>query len=279
MINNILALIDLTDQLSSHLKPTIQLTKKLNARLILLKCYPIYTEEFTTEQFGGLTAPIEPFDEDKIRESTEKRLNELSELQDIEYQLLVMPGSAHTLLSNMPEEFTPDLLVLNSEESTDLEAFFGTKAELLSRESNCSVLIIPENYKYQPLKRVGLALDEGETKDEISLEDLQPFIVRYEASVEAFHVTEKKTEELTTAQKDIYQSLKEKMLNNDIHHFKYHTIIESDITEGIQEFIDAQNMDLLVLLYRDHGFFKRLFSPGTRKQMIRKAGIPMLILK
>jgi nucleotide-binding universal stress UspA family protein len=59
----------------------------------------------------------------------------------------------------------------------------------------------------------------------------------------------------------------------------FHVFYDEDPEEGIAEFLDKNPMDLIVLLYRDHGYFERLFRPGTRKKMVFETDIPLLILK
>lgn len=279
MINNILIPLDLSGTISPHVGYALNLAKKFNARLTLLQSYPIYPQAVPASGFAGVASPIEPFDEERIRMNTENKLKEIPGLQDIHYELIVLPYAEHTILTNMHEELNSDLLVLNGDDATDLEAFFGTKPEMLSRKAKCSTLIVPEGYQFKPYHRIGLALDEGEAKEDVSLDDLLPFITGYAASLEAFHVTDKGADELTSTQRDVYSFLKERMLEQNITNFNYHTVMEDDISEGMNHFIDTKKIDLLVLLYRDHGFFKRVFNPGIRKQMIHQAGVPTLILK
>lgn len=279
MINNILIPLDLSGTISPHVIYALNLAKKFNARLTLLQSYPIYPQAVPVGGFAGVASPIEPFDEERIRMNTENKLKEIPDLQDIHYELIVLPFAEHTILTSLHDELNSDLIVLNGEDSTDLEAFFGTKPEILSRKAKCSTLIVPEGFEFKPYHRIGLALDEGETKEDVSLDNLIQFITSYTASLEAFHVTDKRADELTSTQRDIHSFLKEKMLEQNITNFNYHTVMEDDISEGMNHFIEAKKIDLLVLLYRDHGFFKRVFNPGVRKQMIHQAGVPMLILK
>lgn len=283
MINNILVPMDLSGTISPHVNYALNLAKRLKARLTLLQSYPIYPQTVPTSGFGGVAAPvaspIEPIDKERIRQNTENKLREVPGIQEIHYELIVLPYPEQTILSNLQDELNSDLIVLNGEDATDLEVFFGTKPEMLSRKAKCSTLIVPEGFEYKPYQKIGLALDEGEAKEDVSLDDLLQFMTSYTASLEAFHVTDKSADELSPAQSEIYSFLKQKMLEKNITNFNYHTVMEDDINEGMNHFIDSKKIDLLVLLYRDHGFFKRIFNPGIRKQMINQAGVPTLILK
>lgn len=65
----------------------------------------------------------------------------------------------------------------------------------------------------------------------------------------------------------------------DVVEHSFHVFCDENPNEGISEFHNKYSVDVLVLLFREHGFFERLFHPGTREKVIFKTNIPLYILK
>lgn len=284
-MKNILMPID-DNSLRNNLLPyAVQLSKAFGAHLTLLRAYPVYKGTVAVGGYEAVaaTGPTSDIvDREEIQELTEDNLKAIPGIDKINYDLLVEPGEAHLIIASHFEELQPDLLVVDSDRVLGLEGLFGLEAEVLSRKVPCSTLIIPRGMTYQPIKRIALALDKGQAKDEVALDDLIKFIEHFNSSLEAIHISDdgqKNYDSIAKDQYEIFNSLAIRLEHKNVTNFNLLTKVNEDITDGLNEVIHRKNIDLLVLLYRNHGFFKRIFNPGIRQQMIQEAGKPILILK
>ena len=50
-----------------------------------------------------------------------------------------------------------------------------------------------------------------------------------------------------------------------------------DIFEGIEEYIDKKDIDLLALTTHKRGMFEKLFDPGITAKMLFHTNIPLLV--
>jgi nucleotide-binding universal stress UspA family protein len=58
----------------------------------------------------------------------------------------------------------------------------------------------------------------------------------------------------------------------------YHFIAHAKLEEGINEFVAANQLDILVVLPKRHGFFERMFHVSQTKQLALHCHIPILAL-
>jgi len=59
---------------------------------------------------------------------------------------------------------------------------------------------------------------------------------------------------------------------------EFHTIRENKVDEGLENFLEEYNPDLLVMIAREHSFIDRLFGKIHTKEMSYKTKKPLLIL-
>ena len=60
------------------------------------------------------------------------------------------------------------------------------------------------------------------------------------------------------------------------HHF--HFIENESVQDAINDFIDANEMDMLIMLPKKHSFFASLFKKSQTKEMLYQSHIPILAL-
>jgi len=59
---------------------------------------------------------------------------------------------------------------------------------------------------------------------------------------------------------------------------KFHFIENESVQEAINDFIDHNDMDLLIMLPKKHSFFESLFRRSQTKEMLYHSHIPILAL-
>jgi len=67
--------------------------------------------------------------------------------------------------------------------------------------------------------------------------------------------------------------------DENVNYFTIKILLKEDEEKALSDYIERNDISLLSIVYREHGFFKRFFNPGLRKKMVFHTDIPLLVLK
>jgi nucleotide-binding universal stress UspA family protein len=174
------------------------------------------------------------------------------------------------------DENNVDLIVMGLEETGFLtQLFIGNIATSVIRHTKHPVLVVNENLKYHKIKKVVLACDYKELKH---VEILNPLIELINIFKSEFHLLNiiSNTDNKESVDQTISEIKIDHLLMNIDHVF--HQIKDEDIVEGINNFADENEMDLVVMIPRMHNMFHRLIFESTTKQMAFHTHKPLLTL-
>jgi nucleotide-binding universal stress UspA family protein len=233
---------------------------------------------YTFPYSGAHTLQQLPVDQEKIIESQFKRhLERIPEISTVLHEYILLLGMATDLINNQAGEFNVDLILLGTSEALGLEAFIGTVAEKVIRKSPCPAIVVPRYHPYRSVKRICLAVDPDHSIDEQELSVLLLITKGFNIPLYIVHVQSDK-EEIHKSHVNLFEQLKNKMEKYQTK-YSFSTIPSDDIERGIVKFTERNQIDFLDLVYREHGFFKRMFNPRLRKKFVSQSEIPLLILK
>ena len=131
-----------------------------------------------------------------------------------------------------------------------------------------------EDASYTAYRRIGVAVDTDSMDNRIDFEMLSRLLENYNAQLHFVHIADKQERVL---EKAFIRERFGKLLV--LKQWSFTVIEEDKPEEGIDEFLTETPIDLLVLLYREHGFFEALFKKGLRKKMLYASKAPLLIVK
>jgi nucleotide-binding universal stress UspA family protein len=218
-------------------------------------------------------------EEQEIRESKLKAI-----IQYLRYRKTANPINYNTLVSsgltkdNIPakaKEKEADLIVLGSEGVTRLkDLFVGSVAGGVILNTPCPVLIIPQQAKFRPLRKIVFATDLR-----------QPFpahcglIVRianlFHAEILFLHIlTEESAEAHEIAQEEMIKICGSISYKN----CSYYTETNPYVEEGISQFARRHKADMIVIGYDSHSFGEHLFPEDYEQEMAYHAFLPLLII-
>lgn len=189
----------------------------------------------------------------------------------VEQQLLI--GKVNDQLRTMCRNERSNLLVLGAtgEGATRLDRI-GSHASAIARKSDCPVLLIPEGVTFKPFKKVLFAskLLPGE-------ESVWPVAVdlasQFNAEVHFVHIAENQVNgyHLGQAQDGAYPSEQGAL-------FRLATVKARNVIEGLNQYAEEQQADLLVMATTHRNFLQDLFHRSSTHRMIFTTRIPLLVL-
>lgn len=269
MIKHILVPVDFSDEALNAVEEAAFIAKEQKAKLSLLHAYliPGYSGGMAYETF------IPPVDEhiELINKQIDDFSKDIPALQGLPVEKVAIPGSIQDIIGVYTEDNNVDLVVTATRGASGFKAFLlGTQSERIEDEVKCPVLVIPDGEHVKKGMKLALAHDYKSNLSREQINIIKNFQVLYGLSIHVVHVEEKK-ENLA-----IEESIKEnlRILNPEFHH-----VLNDDVEKGLNEFIKQQNIDILSIIYHDHGFLTRLFGRSTSRQLTYHTEIPLLVLK
>ncbi len=156
------------------------------------------------------------------------------------------------------------------------EKLIGSVTTSLIHRSKCPVLAIDEHVKYKIAKKIALACDYNEIENEKVLEPLKALARSFKAHVYVLNV-ERELEPVVFAGQVVSGFMKlQNSLSNTDHSF--HFITSENVVEGINEFVEMSEIDMIVMIPRKHSILKNMFNEPNSKRMAFHTKVPLLAL-
>ena len=243
----------------------------INANILLLHVYQmpvIYLE-----------VPV-AYTEEEMRQDAEKNI------QRLRGELLLKRGAKLTIetelrlgeffpeLKNVCTRLQPYAVVMGSQGTTAAERLlFGGHSIYALKHLNWPLITVPMNTSFSAIKKIGLACDLEKGLDATPIEEIKYLIKDFAAELHVLNTGKETSFNPDT----VFQSnLLEEMLSPLLPH--YHFIASDQTDEGIMDFAEKNQIDLLVVLPKRHSFFEKLIHKSHSKQLVLHSHVPVLAI-
>lgn len=212
--------------------------------------------------------------EDLLREDAEKSMHELIAGLKISAQNItnlrgeVKEGSLNDVIRtlNRKEEF--DYVVMGTNGADDLhKKVIGSNTANAMRSTKVPLLIIPEGIACKQPKRIALATD-FQPLDVTATNHIGRFAQLTMATFEAVHVNEKVTSGSKTEFGFQFDGLSPEVVH----------IVSDSVSSGLDEYLNSENIDLLIMVRRDYGLFERIFHKSVSRTLAMHTKTPLLVV-
>ena len=273
-VKNILVPIDFSRCSKSALKIAIKLAKINEAKIHLVNAIHVHTPHPDLTGGAMLDNIISDY-ESQVKQSFDELEKEIIELKDVPHQSEQFLSYLSDAILSQIESKSIDLVVMGTRsEHEKIEHIIGTHATDIVQSSEVPVLVIPEDYEHFDPNKIGFASDFVKITYRGTLDILLWMAKSFEAEVSVFHVAddismvsqgeEKQIHAIATSLHDIDHSIR--------------TVDMKSIIDGIKEFIENHQLDMLVLLPRKHNLFEKLFRKSITKSIVVDPTIPLLTI-
>ena len=243
-----------------------KLAARLGADIVLLHCAHI--PELSAEAHAAAVQKLQHFSE-RLRYQQPVR----QEGRRIRYDYVVQQGCLQNHVLNLAEKNPFDLIVMPLEFSDCEPAEFpGSHAASLMEVVECPVLLVPNNARLQQLSKLVFATDFTD-QDPRVLQQIGVFAEIFHSHLSVVQVYGKAERNQLHVYK---QGIKE--LQQTIHYpaLSCHLVEEEDLLEGICDFAEKQQADMLVLATQDSFLFRNLFDISYTKTRAYHTQVPVL---
>lgn len=166
-----------------------------------------------------------------------------------------------------------DLIIMGTRGANGLkELMLGSNTASVIEKTRVPVLAVPEKAKWQSFSKVVYAADFEKDDFEI-IEQLVNFIKSYNSHIEILHIALRHEEELEQKLDNLFTEVKTKL---NYPKMSFHISNKDNAVEGINNFIEKTEADLLCMATYQRGLIGSLFHKSITKAMAFHIHIPLL---
>jgi len=250
----------------------IDMAKAINASILLLHVYQV--------PVSYSDIPVVMVSVDELRTSAEKRLEELKkEVEHITSGALKIYTEAR--LGNVTDELEtlcgkikPFAVVMGTKGHTGIErVLFGSNTLTAIRHLTWPVICVPPGKTYgNGIRQIGFACDFKDVVKSTPVDVIKKIAGEFHATLHVLN-TDYHNKHFTPGTPE--QSA---LLHTMLEEVKpvYHFIEHKDIEDGINEFADKNNLDLVIAIPKKHKLLEGLFRHSTTKQLVFESHVPVM---
>lgn len=246
-----------------------ELARLFNSRLLLFHAYMLPTP-VSEVPYVMVTA-------DEMQRENEQMLKReadtLFATYGIPVESVVRIGIASDEIKELSVEAAADLIIMGMKGAGGLDKIVGSTTTNVIRKVKIPLLIIPHDAGYKPISHITYASDFS-YKTNISLfSPLLKIAKTVSAAIHVLHVQKNvvKIEEVSG------RTNTEKALQG--YQYEFVDVVNQSVTQGINDYLQQHESQLLVMVAHTHTFFERIFSRSRTTAMAYETKIPLLVLQ
>ena len=270
--NKVLVPLDFSDCSANALRGAINLARKSGAELVLLHAYHVPVPHVE----AGASAIVQPLIEgyEESVESDFKQLEEkVTELSEVTYQHRIVHGFATDAIRNVAESEDVDLIIMGTKGASGLIGkFIGSITSQVIKEANKPVLAIPGNADLKEIGRIALATDNKPVNSRNTFGAVVELSQLYDAEIHILNIQEDESHRLESGDQVIHQLLPEGVKHS------YHCCSNPSIEEGILQYIQEEDIQLVAILPRHHSMFERIFTTSLTEKLAFHTSVPLMAI-
>ncbi len=252
----------------------LEMARSVNASLLLFHAYQV--------PVSYSDVPIILVSVDELKKSAEERLETLKkEVEHITsgavkiYTEAVM-GNFSDELENICQKITPFAVVMGSKGSAGIErVLFGSNTLAAIKHITWPVIAVPPGKTYgNGIQKIGFACDFRNIVETTPAAAILEIVKAFDAELHVLNVDyhDKHFKPDTPEQSVMLHTLLESAKP------EYHFIEHRDVEDGINEFADKNNLDLLITIPKKHKLLEGLFHRSSTKELIVQSHVPVMCI-
>tara|TARA_R110000787_G_scaffold13816_2_gene42964 strand:+ start:1493 stop:2278 length:786 start_codon:yes stop_codon:yes gene_type:complete len=260
-MNHILVPIGSNANASNTLQYAIDFAKEVDAKVLVFRAYKVLSK-------AGTIINITDIVERETNLYIQTMISSV-DTKGVDVKMITAKGGTIESIQAVQQELGIDLIVVGPRSnSIKDDVFLGSTSGSIVKKTEIPVLIVPEHYKFTPFKSALTAFKSGKLEKESVLYPLQEIKRVFKTKVNLLLVKTPNYKE-----EDLVLDASLIAIQNTL------TISENATTfQGVLEHFQSNDPDLLCVLKRKRGFFKKLWEKNTVLKSEFHCNIPLLVL-
>jgi nucleotide-binding universal stress UspA family protein len=265
---------DFSDTATKALELAIQIAKRSDAQLLIVHIYllPVLPARntFYSDQGKGM---------DNLRKAEDElqRLTEaMTSLKEVKYETKAISMYGPVEIPDILIGLSADLIIMGTHGNEGLKKLIlGSNTFSIIDKSPCPVLIVPEMQSLPEIKNIGLSYDGGIIEDLSRLSILVWITKLMAADLQVFRVRNPEENISPEVLENNVQPLLDYL---KVSHDSYSEIEGIRVTEGLEQVIAENNIDMLVTIPRQNFLLREFFAGSVTKKLSLRIRIPLLVI-
>jgi nucleotide-binding universal stress UspA family protein len=225
-------------------------------------------------------APVAAVTTKEVIEDAEKKMEEWKEdlVRKSGGQVNVYTEIKEGVVSTQVEGFCnlvkPYAVVMGSNGSNAINRiFFGSNTLSAIRSLSWPLIVVPQGARFKSIHKVGLACDLKNVNESVHAAVIRKLLTDFNSELHILYVNtgaENKPghEEADGSGwlRDVFNALKP----------QFHYLNRPNIEEGVNEFAERNNLDMLIVIPKKHGLLASVFHKSEAKHIALRAHVPLL---
>ena len=248
------------------------MAENINASVTLLHVYQV--------PVSMTDVPVVLVSSDELRKSSEEKLEILKQelAQNTAGKIKIYTearlGDISDELEEICKHVEPFAVIMGTKGASGVERIlFGSTTLTAIRHLKWPVIVVPPGKKYgRGIKKIGFACDFDKVVENTPVQFIKSMVQEFGAELHVLNVDhESKHFKPETPEESVMLHTLLEDLNPN-----YHFIDNADIEEGINGFVESNDIDLLITIPKKHKLLDSLFKPSSTKQLVTKSHVPVM---
>ncbi|HZW66690.1 MAG TPA: universal stress protein [Hanamia sp.] len=272
-MKNFLVPVDFSEASQNAARYAISLGEVLKAKIIFINVVPIGLLIEDESLHSRIAAQAQLVESNK--DFLSKEIIALSKNHSVSTEGYVAEGPVPEMILQMAHEHQSDLIIMGMKGKGKSSSIFGSNTTAVIKKANYSVLVIPESASYESIDTICYATDLNDNKESKDISILLKIAEKYNSTIQILHVQKQEGE---ISDEEFIQKMRVHS-NFDGLQRSFHVVTDSDVINGINNYLESSPADVLAMTARKHSFLERLFGTVHTKKMSYETKIPLLVLK
>jgi nucleotide-binding universal stress UspA family protein len=252
----------------------VDMAKAIHASIILLHVYQVPVSYTDT--------PIVLVSVEELKKEAEQKLEKLHKEVEhltsgsIKIYTEARLGNIADEIENLCEKVRPFAVVMGSKGSSGIEkVLFGSTTLTAIRHLTWPVICVPPGKVFgNGIKKIGFACDFRNIVETTPADAIKILVKEFGAELHVLNVDyhNRQFKPETPEQSALLHTMLEEV--NPVYDFIEH----KDIEDGLNEFAEKNNLDLLITIPKKHKLLDGLFRPSSTKQLVVQSHIPVMCI-
>lgn len=187
----------------------------------------------------------------------------------------LVSGNFSEQIDALGQTYDPFAIIMGAKgEGAAATLFLGSHTMDISHNLNWPLVVVPADAIFGSIDKIGLACEMKNVSETIPLKGLRNLFSYFRAPMEALYVIrpdENVSMQVISESKLLQQKLEK--LDPGIS-----MITQSDIAEGVADFVYKHNIDLLLAIPKRRGFLESIFQRNSTDTGLLRSDIPVMVL-
>ncbi|AJH14561.1 universal stress protein [Myroides profundi] len=264
---------DFSETANNALVYALRMAENQNATLFVLHAYemPVISATANPVMVQDVYKSIElsNFENFKDQVPQIRDIAKQHNLDHVPMHFILEEGFLNTILKKRVKEEDIDLVVMGTNGNSGLDKkILGSNTANAIGSLGIPVLSIPHDAIFDGINSIAFTTLFS-SQDKTTLETIVQMAKGFNATVKCIHVATAKDK----ADPAVINSWKENFKNDNV---KFYIVESSDVEKAVFDFLDEENIDLLVSVKRNRGFFEKLFTSSMTKKLSYHNYVPVL---